>query len=326
MSYRLTTIVSWPLFLAAAIPLVSATAADARAEDAPAPVAIAPAPAPVAAEAGAAAPIAEPEEPAVTIDQQTFANYFTFGIESDMERLLARSSADIELKLRDISADSTITADQLDRIRLAAYAERAAEARRRFDGRRAIIGKQFPDLGAANSEYQRAVYSHYSHSSESAKTSLRKAVYDQVLTDQQKRNHKLLRAQRRDRLARACIVQKVSLLNQKVAMTQAQRVALAKLINKQMPPAGLYEDLYTGYVVNYALALVPPEELETLLDAYQRESLKPAFEVDMVHVRETLRHDGTLGRITAYRDAAEKSAASAEESVSQENESTPATP
>jgi hypothetical protein len=178
---------------------------------------------------------------AVTIDQQTFAQYFipAFELEMDFSSSLTRTTTDIDMKLREIAADESVTKDQLDRIRLAGYSEKAAELRRRFEGRRAVVGKEFPDLGSAHLEFEKVMFSSYRSS---PRRSLMQAVYEQVLSSEQKQKHQALRADRRGRLVRASIVNKVSLINQQVAMTQKQRVAFARLINREMPPANLYDD------------------------------------------------------------------------------------
>lgn len=151
------------------------------------------------------------------------------------------------------------------------------------------------------------------------------AVYEQVLSSEQKQKHQALRAERRGRLVRASIVNKVSLINQQVAMTQKQRVAFAKLINREMPPANLYDDQLVETVLIYAMSLIPPEELKSVFDSYQIEALQPYLEIDP-HVRESLRERGALQRITAYRDALERNGGAAEKNSSEPEDATTATP
>lgn len=261
---------------------------------------------------------------AVTIDQQTFTQYFipTFELEADFAQSLADRTTDFDMKLREIAADESVTKDQLDRIRLAAYSEKAAELRRRFDGRRAVVGKEFPDLTSAHLEFEKVMFSSYR---DSPRRSLMQAVYEQVLSSEQKQKHQALRAARRGRLVRASIVNKVSLINQQVAMTQKQRVAFAKLINREMPPANLYDDQLVETVLMYAMSLIPPEELKSVFDSYQIEALQPHLVVDP-HIRESLRERGALQRITAYRDALERKAGASEKNASELEDATSATP
>jgi hypothetical protein len=258
-----------------------------------------------------AAPEPDPQAE-VTIDQQTFDHYFSFGFGADVEQTFDRGTAEIELKLREIAADKTVTADQLDRIRMAGYAEKAAQARVQLTARRAIIGKKYPDIGHAYSAYNQVLEAGRENQRSKSKMMV---VYVRVLTDQQKLNHQLFRAKRRDRFARASILHRVALLSQQVAMTQQQRLVLAKLINEQMPPAGLYDDAYTSSVISYAMALVPSEELGALLDEGQMAALKSVFESG-AFAREELRRSGALDRITAYRAAAERAAEGATEDSS----------
>jgi hypothetical protein len=244
----------------------------------------------------------EPASGPIKIDQQTFDLHFNFGGEAELDETFERGAARIELSIREIAADTTVTEEQLDRIRMAGYSEKAADARIRLNARRAVIGQEFPDLTAAWSKY---------HSVLNERSLRRNAkpvmmvVYERTLTDEQRRNHQLFRAKRRDRMARASILHQVAMLGQRIAMTPAQEVALAKLVNKQMPPAALYDDDNIGSVIYYAQSLVPDEDIETLFDAEQLALLKPVLE-EGFNVREDLRRNGVLDRISEYRAAVEK--------------------
>lgn len=247
----------------------------------------------------------------IVVDQEMFTHTFSFGGPQETQTAFDRGIADAELRLREVAADKSVSADQVDRIRMAHYSEKAKAARVRIDARRAVVGKEFPDAGAAFSSYHGFVNSQTPNGWGRQRPTMASVVYDRVLTDQQKKNHLVFRAQRRDRLARASILHQVSLLSQMTPMTVEQEIALAKLINREMPPAGLYDEAYMSMIITYALSMVPPEELEAIFDEVQLATLKPHAESGM-WMREELRRQGILDRITAYRAAAEKAAAAKE--------------
>jgi hypothetical protein len=194
---------------------------------------------------------------------------------------------------------------------MAHYSEKAKAARVRIDARRIVVGKEFSDVGAAFSAYNGFVNSQIANVWGRQRPTAAAVMYDRVLTDQQKKNHLAFRAERRDRLARASILHQVSLLSQMTPMTVEQEIALAKLINREMPPAGLYDDAYISSIITFALSMVPPEELEAIFDEVQLAALKSHAESGM-WMREELRRQGILDRITAYRAAVEKAAAAKE--------------
>lgn len=247
----------------------------------------------------------------IVVDQEMFNHNFSFGGPEETRQTFNRGIADAELRLREVAADKSVSADQIDRIRMAHYSEKAKAARVRIDARRVVVGKEFPDAGVAFSTYNGFVSSQTPNVWGRQRPTVAAVVYDRVLTDQQKKNHLVFRAERRDRLARASILHQVSLLSQMTPMTVEQEIALAKLINREMPPAGLYDDAYISSIITFALSMVPPEELEAIFDEVQLAALKPHAESG-VWMREELRRQGILDRITAYRAAVEKAAAAQE--------------
>jgi len=244
-------------------------------------------------------------EAPIKVDQATFEHYFGFGGDAELKDAFDRNAAEIELKLREIAADKSVTAEQLDKIRMAGYSEKMVEPRRRLDARRRIVGKSFPSMNAVFAAYNSsadpmAIFGRTSKS-------MINIVYDRVLTPEQKKNHATFRAERRARLVRAGILVRVAQLSEQVAMLPGQEVALAKLIAKEMPPASLFDDESLESVIGYATALVPSEELERVLAPNQVELLKQ-YVGDGSGYRDQLRSGNTLERITAYRAAREKAA------------------
>jgi hypothetical protein len=253
----------------------------------------------------------------ITVDDATFDHYFGAAGDAELRESFRRNAAEIELKLREIAADKTVTADQLDRIRMAAYTEKMAEPRRQMESRRLIVGKSFPTMHAVFATYHSQPGGHLAIFGGQAK-SMMLIVYDRVLTPEQKRNHQTYRAERRGRLARAAVLVRVSQMGEQVAMLPAQQIALAKLTAKEMPPARLYDDEYLDTVIGYSMALIPSEELAEVFEPNQLTLIKQQLG-DGSAYRDQLRSGNTLERITAYRAAAEKAARDAEATADQQH-------
>jgi hypothetical protein len=238
---------------------------------------------------------AEPEVDAdapIVIDEAAFNMYFAPMQRSNEAPLSEARDQGLSRQISAIDFSGSLTEDQRNRLRAAGEVDLVASQRIALDARRKMLGRKYPSLREALNDFQRFRYA--GSRSPMSDTSLMLKVYNEIISEEQKRLHQQGNSERVGRLLEAQVLQIVLGLSEKVAMTTEQRDMLLVALRAKLPAPEKLTTQDISSVVEYALALIADDALPSIFDEAQLEILVPMIDQRGASARRYLRERDLL--------------------------------
>jgi hypothetical protein len=188
---------------------------------------------------------------------------------------------------------------QLDRLRMAGYAEKLTEINAFFEARRAVVGRKFSDKDQTHFAFSAGVAA---AEGDPALRSRLNAAYERILSDDQKQSHAEAQVRGRALRAQVEVDYQAMLLSRRVAMRDSQLTALAKLAKKRLPPASAYNDHLITEAVAYTFSRIPNSALDLILAPHQVAAVRSELQLDE-HLLRTLKQNGFLDEAAARQQS-----------------------